>query len=243
MRRYVWVLAILIVGLVSAMLAAGCGKKQQASAPASGVTASAPSAEATVDAPKSSSPADQLKSVQGKLTSYEMSSGTGGQKMTQWMKIENGKPLRIKSDMGAMGWSLLQFDNKVQYTFDPKTQIAMKMPLNVPKNAPGGNSGIPGSTGASIPKITSGSLDGADCWVSESNVAGAGTIKAWMDKDYGLARQVQMGDKVMKFSYDKINSVPDSEFELPAGTKVQEMPAVPTMPQGMPKGMKMPTGH
>jgi hypothetical protein len=53
---------------------------------------------------------------------------------------------------------------------------------------------------------------------------------------------MQMGDKLITQKYEKINAVPDSEFELPPGTKVIEgMPGAPSAP-AMPKPPKMPAG-
>lgn len=232
MRRYSWVLAVLIIGLMTTLFTVGCGKKQSG-ATTGGVTGSAPVAEVA----KSSDPLDQLRATRSTLSSYEMSMTVAGRKMIQVVKLDKGKLIRTKADGGTQGWMLTQLDKNVRYVYNPATKTAMRMTLAVTKDQMPDSSGLPpNARSAKSPKLTSAKLDGKDCWISLSTVAGAGTAKAWIDKEYGLPRKVQMGKQSVSFSYDKINSVPDSEFELPAGTKVQEMPA-------MPQGARMPSGQ
>ena len=65
----------------------------------------------------------------------------------------------------------------------------------------------------------------------------------WLDKQYGLARQMQFGDKLIKEKYDQINAVPDSDFELPPGTReTTEMPGM-SGAGSMPNMPNMPSGH
>ncbi len=69
-------------------------------------------------------------------------------------------------------------------------------------------------------------------------------IKDQMDKKYGLPRQMEAEGKVVKLKYEAINAVPDSEFQLPAGTKVQDMAdAMKQMPKNLPKGVPAIPGH
>ena len=190
--------------------------------------------------------ADDLKAKQKAISSYTMVMDADGRTFTQSVKMKDGKPVRMKMDMGGQGIMLMMLDQKVHYMYNPATKTAMKMEMK-------GDSSAMGSVDKTkMPKelkldelkdytVSSETIDGVDCWKIESELQGQKT-KNWVDKEYGLPRQETIGDKVIKMSYTNINSVPDSEFELAAGTKVQDMSA---MMKGMPnmRMPNMPAGH
>ena len=45
-------------------------------------------------------------------------------------------------------------------------------------------------------------------------------------------RRVEAGDSTSTFEYEQVGSVPASEFELPAGMTVRELPEMPEIPNG-----------
>ena len=144
---------------------------------------------------------------------------------------------------GDAGYMLVQMDKQVTYIVDPKAKTAMKMSTGGKDGAHGGMPGMDDAPGG-MPKMSdlkdveaagwsTETLDGVECWKVTTPGESATTI--WVDKEYGLARKMMTGKQVITQKYEKINAVPDSEFVLPDGIKVQDMPAMPNMPT-MPKG-------
>jgi outer membrane lipoprotein-sorting protein len=230
--KYARMLGVALIALVILSSLGGCSKAKRTGGEVAGPTPRV--------AAKSSGPAGiaaELKTKRESVKSYVMSMDMGGKMMTQTIKFENGQPIRMKIDLGAGGWMLVQKDKQVQYMYDPKSKTAMKMTMKETKGEAPGK--VPGMKSPDLDEfknlkteVKSETVDGADCWLFELSQEGQGSVKSWVDKDHGLVRQMEMGGKIMKINYDQINSVPDSEFELPAGTKVQDMSSMGGMPSG-----------
>jgi len=239
MRRYVaMIVPLLIVGLL-----AGCSKTKPVGQAVTPPAAKNPAGSAGALA--------DLGQKRASVMSYVQIMDIGGRQTKQAMKFTNGKPVAMKMQMApGGGWILVLLDKQVEYTYDPKTKTAMKMSM-------GGNGSEQGKppAGLKIPKledmkaptVSSDTVDGVECWKIVSPSLGSDNSAVWMDKEYGLVRQMESGGTITKIQYEQINAVPDSEFQLPPGTKVQDMGAmmhqVPKMPQGMPQGMPKIPGH
>ena len=194
----------------------------------------------------------QMAEKRKALSSYEMTMDVEGKPITMTMKFENGKPLRMKMQLGEGTYMYILRDKNEQYMYNEKTKSAMKIPMKPESAAPGAPK-IPDISDlkAKSPNVKSDSVDGVDCWLIETPGPDGKMVQSWVDKEYGLPRQEILGDKTIKFSYKDINSVPDSAFELPAGTKIQDMsqmmpgkPSAPkttlTLPVRPPKAPAMP---
>lgn len=191
-------------------------------------------------------PGAELASKRAALKSYAMTIVVDGKPTTkQYMKFANGKLVRMKTDLGGQGgWMYLMADKGLSYIYDAKTKTAMKMQAGEGK-AQEKMESLPGAPDVPDPeelaktatKWGTETVDGVECWVLQTAFAGQES-KVWLDKKYGLVRQMQAGDKLIKHQYEKINAVPDSEFDLPPGTKVVDiakgLPQMPNMPH-MPK--------
>jgi len=230
MRKHIWLIGILVIALLAASFMAGCGKKQQAQ-----TEATAPTAPEQVKGPagEGANALGDLLAKQSDLTSYVMSMEAGGVKVRYAVKMEKGKPVAMKVDSGPQGWMIMRMDKKIQYIYNPATKSAMAMPMSGagPQSGPAGKPSAPDAAALRAltgTKVSSETVDGVDC-LKVISADGANTY--WIEKEHGLPVQVQSGGKTMKFSYEQINSVPDSEFELPPGVKVQEMPKMPQMPK------------
>ena len=232
----------LVTVLVVLVLVTGCPKPPPETGPTSAPSAKAPSTEAPtpapeVSAPKPASKGDDLASITAlrkNLTSYIMTMTVAGKPVRQATKLANGKPVRIKSEVGKPGsFMLIEIDKQENYMYDAAKKTAMKMPVK--PGAPGSTAG--GSADADLakleaqhPKVTSATLGGIDCWLIELAGEKGAPSQTWIDKKYGLVRQFKSGQTSMKMAYDKINAVPDSEFELPKGTKIVSVPGAPSVP-------------
>lgn len=144
--------------------------------------------------------------------------------VTSAMKMADGKPAKIKGET-ADGGTLIDFGEGVMYAWQSGGDVAMKM--TIPEDA----AENPYADVDVDTKIVGEDLvDGVECWVTETTSNGM-TSRTWWGKDDGLIRRTEQGDTVVEFKYDQIGSVPDSEFELPAGMSVQEAPAMPEIPE------------
>lgn len=232
MRKYLaMIVALLIVGLL-----AGCSKTKPAGRAVTPPAVKKPAGNAGVFA--------ELAQKRAGLKSYVQVMDMGGRQIKQAMKFANGQPVAMKMEMPGGGWMLVLMDEKVQYTYDPNSKTAMKMSFggNQPEQgkAPEGLK-VPKLEDMKAPNVSSDTVDGVECWKIVSPSLGGDNSAVWMDKEYGLVRQMQTGETITKIQYEQINAVPDSEFQLPPGTKVHDMSSM--MPKGMPHGMPMPPGH
>lgn len=230
MRKHVWLIGILVVALAAGSFVVGCGKKQQPQTGAAGTTApervKGPAGEGANNL------GDLLKK-QSDLTSYVMSMQTGAMKVRYAMKMDNGKPVAMKMDNGPQGWMIMRMDKKIQYIYNPATKSAMAMPMSGPgpQSGPAGASSAPDAAALKAltgTKVSSDTVDGVDCM---KVISADGSNTYWIEKEHGLPVQLTSGGKTLKFNYEQINSVPDSEFELPPGVKIQQMPKMPQMPK------------
>lgn len=215
MRKYTWLIGILVLAMV---FVAGCGKKQSSSVVSTG------GAKGT-SAPIINKPVNTLADLMDKqksLSSYTMLMDLGQTKVRMSAKMSDGKPVAMKMDMGQQGWMLILVDKKVQYMYNPTNKTAMSMPLSDSQMASATKDPIAQLKAMVGAKVSSEKVDGVDCL---KIVAKEGTF--WCSKDNGLPIQLDVTGKIMKFKYENINSVPDSEFELPAGVKITQMPAMP----------------
>ncbi len=228
--RIVWVALALALVLCAFT---GCSKPKP-----NALTGTAPSGGGIAEKLSGGADLKALAEKRKSLTSYTMTMEADGKKMTHTVKMENGMPVKMKMDMGNGALMIMDMAAKTTYMYDPKTKMAMKMPQN-DRSEQSADSGMPKMPTAEemnikTEKLRSETIDGVDCWVVASSGPNGMMSQAWIDKEWGLPRQEKMGDKLMKFKFSEINSVPDSAFELPAGAKIQDMGAM------MKGGGKMP---
>lgn len=224
----------------------GCSKIMKKGEPVSGGNGSGGAAKPLLKL--GGDPWSQMEAKRRALESYEMTMDADGKAMTMTVRLKDGQPVRMKMQVGEGTYIYVLRDKNETYMYDEKTKTAMKMPTK-DESAQKPEAGAPGmpkmpdveEMKAKSPNVKSESLDGVDCWVIEiPMIADGKSVKSWVDKEYGLPRQENLGDKTIKFSYKDINSVPDSAFELPAGTKIQDMSQMMPGKGGAPGMPKMP---
>ncbi len=194
----------------------------------------APTATAPVAPAVAGSPWAQIKAARAGVTSYKATMQQGAQKATQYIKMVNGKPSRMRIEAGP-NWVLVQLDKKKAYIYNPQMNVAMVAPTDKGELAKAGEIDDTKMIEKEAKKVTSGALDGMDCWVVE--VGGKNPATVWIDKKQGLLRQIQEKDKTIKMKVEDVNGVENKIFELPAGTKTKDMAEVM---KGMQGGMPMP---
>ncbi len=154
-------------------------------------------------------------------SSFEMTVQAGEEDAeTLMMKMDGSDPVAFKAitDEGVV---LISMADKAMYMYDPEKNEGMKMPMGDEESADMPN---PYDFYAEDLKVSgSETIDGVDCWVIEGMEDENAPGKAWVGKADGLMRQAEDGDDLIKFTYTRINEIPDSEFELPEGIDMQDM--------------------
>lgn len=226
MRKCLWLIVIF------AIVVAGCGKKQQA------VDTPPPPVPLVPTAGEGANALGDLMKKQAGLTSYSVLMDSGHMQARYLVKLKNGKPIALKMQTSRTDWVIIRLDKKMQYYYDPAMKLATAMPMTSSSStAPGlGLQDTEAIKTLAGQKVSSDKVDGVDC-LKVSNADG--TKVYWVEKVHGLPVQVKDGSQTIKLKYEQINSVPDSEFEVPAGTKIKQMPKMPGMPP-MPNMPKMP---
>lgn len=190
-------------------------------------------------APVAGQPGD-VKNLLRNVTSYELVSETHGQQTTVLFKFKNGEIVRMRVQTPGGGWMLMMKDKGETYMYNPAMKAALKL-----ADRPSQEGGPAGPVPEELRKMSEGIdpsakglgsevIDGADCWVYEVSIPGHSS-KSWIDKQYGLPRRHQSGTLVINYKYNRINAVPDTEFELPPGVPVKDMSQMGGM-SGMPAG-------
>jgi outer membrane lipoprotein-sorting protein len=189
--------------------------------------------------PVAGQPGD-VKKLLRNVTSYELVSETQGHQTTVLFKFKDGEIVRMKVQTPGGGWMLMMKDKGETYMYNPSMKAALKM-----ADRTANEGGPAGPVPEDLRKMSEGIdpsakglgsevIDGADCWVYEVSVPGH-TSKSWIDKQYGLPRRHVSGTLVINYKYNRINAVPDAEFELPPGVAVKDMTQMGGM-SGMPAG-------
>ena len=234
---------VVLLAAAVALCLTGCGKKgadtTEVTPPAgpsvSQPTADQPAAEAPAQEAGASGVGQKLSALLGSVkmpTSYEMKTvvptDSGTQTITQIMKASAGKTLKMKQVHEA-GWTIMDMEARVIYMHNPQMgkDVVLKMPLQAEK--PQGAQPPTDYVQSDVNVTGSESVDGVACWVYTITTANK-TSKVWLGKQDGLPRQVETDQQTRKFEYSRINQIPDSEFELPPGMKVQAMPTMPQRP-------------
>lgn len=150
-------------------------------------------------------------------TSFEMTLPTEDEPTTFLMKMAGRKVLAYRLNT-ADGSIIAKVAEGVSYHYDPQSKEAFKLSLAEDE----GDVPNPYEFYRDDLKISGSEVvDGADCWVVEGSGEGPATL--WIDKSTGLMRQAKDGEEIIKFKYARIGAIPDSEFELPEGTKVIDL--------------------
>ena len=246
MYRYMKALGVAIMIVALLVSVAGCGRLVRGAAEKAGKVAGEAiekaGEKAAKEKAKDESSADEedtaaeptgklsaLGKKRASVTSYELTIEVEGHKQKQLVKMKDGEVVRMWTEAGEDGSALIYLlDKRVHYIYNAKEKTAMKMPLGDDDEVPFGAGGMDPTVGVddlgdSPENLKSETIDGVECWRVEVPYMGDKLPKLWVDKEWGLVRQTTMGDATIKYDYTRINKISDDEFELPKGTKVQDL--------------------
>lgn len=157
----------------------------------------------------------------------------GGKSVISYTKLQDGKPVKMKSETDDGGWNIVDLASKEMFTKMPDQDAIFKMaaPAEQAVQEPAGD--VKAMDDANT-KVSEGDLDGKAVWIVEQTLEDKSTSKSWLDKTNGLPLKVETKGKVLTYTYDQINGVPDSVFTLPEGVPVQDMSSM-LDPNNLPK--------
>ncbi len=259
MYRYMKALGVAVVIVALLISVAGCGRLVRGAAEKAGKVAGKAVEKAAEKAAeksakekakdKSSADEDTEAKPSGKfsalgkkrasMTSYELTIEVEGHKHKQLVKMKEGEIVRMWTETGVDGSALIYLlDKNEHYIYNAREKTAMKMPT-------GDDAEVPAGLGSMDPSFDmddfeehpenykTETIDGVECWRVEVPFMGDRAPKVWVDKEWGLVRQTKAGDMTTRYNYTRINKISDDEFELPAGTTIQDLGQ---MIKDMPKG-------
>lgn len=221
---------------VISLLVAGCGGGDEETAtptPTPEATATPTPAPTATPAPTGTQPSGDLAAITGKAAAidtiqYDMiMSGPGMPATTSkvWLKQKAGKMKTETTVQGQTAIMLTDWNEGVMYSYMPAQNMAFKMDIGQAPESP-----VEGTVNLEdYDPVIVGSevVDGKDCWVVEATREEM-TTKSWIWKEKGFPVKVEVdtaeGKMTIEYKNIDFSDIPDSEFELPEGVEIMEMP-------------------
>lgn len=232
MRR--WLTVLLIAGLLAVGLT-GCGKKQATETPQAPPASQPSQTQTGTDLNSIMKSAAAVKEVSFD-TVMTITSNNQTTTSTGKMYISDTK-MRMETEMNGMKSITISKSLNEVYIYNPATKTAMKM-TGSEETAEAPNEWAQKSSDTTRYKIVGEEKkDGFDCVIVQYTDPANPTFtsKSWVRKDNGLPVRVEAQSSEGTFvnEYKNYNLSPQDPglFELPAGTQVVTMPAVPNMPK------------
>lgn len=151
-------------------------------------------------------------------SSFELKITMEGEEITQLLLMEDGKPVKMVVDHHHEGAAVVYIDfaGKKMITYNPADKSTFEIPLD--EDEAMDDMLIDAEMlEQEVSILGVEDVDGVSCWVVETTAKGEeDEAKVWIDREFGLIRQLEADDEVMTFSYSRINEVDPSEFEVPA---------------------------
>lgn len=233
MKRIVGVLMTVL------LLAAGTACSKPAPAPETQPPAEAPAAEAAAEQTPDKDGILSLmaggQNVMKDGMSYEYIL-TMGDIVTKSRFAFRGNNVRIEG-LDAMNPSLMITKGEDLYIINPKDKTGFKMSAEADAGAsPTGEVNPEENMDPDTMNILGKDvIDGEPCYIVESaNVVDGNAMKFWIHEKYGIVMRMESmsneGKILMEIKNLKVGNIPDSEFEIPAGIEMMEMPVFPEVP-------------
>jgi hypothetical protein len=138
-----------------------------------------------------------------------------------WIKMGNPTKFKMESTVGTMTTATI-FNGTLYYMYTPSTKsaIIISVPPAKPRDA--------NSTTQYNPKyIGLKTVNGYACAGYEYTDTSSGLlITMWISTQYGVTVEIASSTGIVDYSNFNFSALPDSTFELPAGTTVMTIPGM-----------------
>lgn len=225
------IVILMVLALMMGSLAGCADKKAADNTPATAGTSQGESADSALD--KLMKTAAQTKQMSFDMV-MTMDGGGTAVKNTGKIYISDKKS---RMEMEALGMKMITIINAQGecYLYNPEDKTAMKMnvpqdPMDLPNAWAAEDSDI-----SKLQVVGEEKKDGFDCLVITTTEDGEGA-KMWLRKDIGMPVRIEQttpqGTAAIEYKNYNIGAQPDSLFEIPAGTTITTMPAMPDINTG-----------
>lgn len=157
----------------------------------------------------------QMRDARKSVRSYKSTTDEGDRKTTQYIKLADGKPVIVKVREVTGAWVLADLRKNLTYVFDPGSKSISRSSSSNSGGLVDDIDSMRKDGGA----VSSGSLNGKDCWVVK--VGGQFPATYWVDKKLGILRQIADSVGTRAVLLEDINRVPEKEFQVPAGVPIK----------------------
>ncbi len=235
MKVSVNIVGVVVVAMVLVIALSGCPRKAPEPTGAPPVVGGPPVGSPTPEVPAGE--LNTLADVWDKLnanSSYELTmTMPGGEVATQLMKLEDGKPVKMRmNNPDGSSFVLMDMKEHLIYMCAPEENMAIKMEMSASGGEGGATSDAakmifgPDSVESNVELKTSETLGGVECWTVNTTTKGEDedmVAKLWVNKATGLVVQMEVAGETLKMEYSRLNGIADGEFELPEGLEVMDM--------------------
>jgi len=170
-------------------------------------------------------------------SSFRMTVDEGGETQTMVMMMDGDQAAKMRMEQEGPDASevmIMDFAGGQMISYNTGTNEGFRLPISEEEAA---DAPKPYSDYDEAAKVTgSEEIDGVDCWVLETTTMGQdeGLAQVWIGKKDGLMRQAKQGEEIATLTISDINSVPESEFEVPDDIEISDMSDLGDMP-GVPE--------
>ncbi|MBI5833821.1 MAG: hypothetical protein HZB16_16130 [Armatimonadetes bacterium] len=180
---------------------------------------------------------DEIRALARRVTSFQVttpyregelvaSTADQGHPVTAQFLLSDGEVLKSRWPSRSGGWRLCDATTKTAYSYLPERGYVTRGKLTSRADSPYLRD-IDNMLSQPA-EISFDTVDGGSCYkVWQKGRATAGAFTLWFDCTYGLPRQTQRRGRAEKLVYDRINAIPPSEFEPPAGVAIYDENAQP----------------
>ena len=147
--------------------------------------------------------------------------------VTQTVKVKGNKMRTEMSQEGQTQIILIDFDARTMYMYMPEENVAMKVTFNPPAKSAVEEAQSVADYNPTV--VGTETVDGKVCLVVEYTVEGAAT-KMWIWEEHAFPIRVEVttaeGKTTVEYKNIEFVDIPDSEFELPPGVEIIEVPGM-----------------
>jgi len=156
--------------------------------------------------------------------------------ITQSVWVKKNKMRTESTVQGQKMVILIDGDAQTMYQYMPAQNTAIKMTWDPNTQSATGQSASIASYNPVV--VGTDTIDGKLCTVVQYTVQG-NNVKAWIWQDRGLPIRIEtttaQGTAVVELKNIQFVDIPDSQFTLPAGVQISQMPSLPTgLPTALP---------
>lgn len=230
-KKFGKILPLLVIMSVILILA-GCASKDKAASTDSG---QAPGANQNAAETSLADVFAKNKEIKGMSFDCKTTMSDGSSLETRmWFEGQN---MRMENSIPEAGGDVIYIANKADkamYLYQPAAKMATKMPYNDQDGKfTGPQDKAEDVDTANAVYVGKEKLDGKTCLVYEMTAEGA-KEKMWVWEENGLPLRIESeseGQKtILEYQNIKVGDIDDKMFQLPPGTQIMDMPAVPGMP-------------